>query len=199
MATFQHQHQQQFGPQDLGNGGDPPHDDRSQVPHRGHYTERFKMSLSAMRDAGIRAHHTLCLHCGRPASPGHRKNWRNCKGDCPINQEHNSPDHRHDGKLCPDLLRVANAEWCYAHTGDDLLAAREAVRDPVATRRNRDCREARHAASSRPTDRASGPLEPSRGPVRQPGYLASGDSNFGAEQMRSGGYDQPHEYGNNGY
>ena len=122
----QQQQPQQFG-SGLGNsgGGQPAHDQRQQDPPRGLYQERPTDFLRAMQGAGIYRKHTLCLHCGKPATRVHRQNWRFCKDACPFD-----PSHLHDGALCPRLLQVANEEWCLSHSGSFMLAEREASRDP---------------------------------------------------------------------
>jgi hypothetical protein len=120
-----------------GNSDSPPPNKRRPCwfgpggRYHGRYTERPNPNdvLQIMRDACVRQHHTLCIQCGKPATQTHRENWRECNGACPIN-----PTHEHPRQPCPDLMRIANEEWCVSRVNKSLAPEREAARNPNAQR-----------------------------------------------------------------
>ncbi|RYN77370.1 hypothetical protein AA0117_g4990 [Alternaria alternata] len=139
MATSSlHQQHQQFG-QGLGNNGDgPPGDRQDDKSQRGHYADVIRPPdfMAVMKDAGVKHFHTRCMMCGETATSHHRKTWRECRGRCPLN-----PNHTHTQQICPDLLKVANEDWCIAHLEESMKAERDTARGPETLQRQEQRRE----------------------------------------------------------
>ncbi|CAN9178155.1 unnamed protein product [Alternaria alternata] len=147
MATSSlHQQHQQFG-QGLGNNGDgPPGDRQDDKSQRGHYADVIRPPdfMAVMKDAGMKHFHTRCMMCGETATSHHRKTWRECRGRCPLN-----PNHTHTQQICPDLLKVANEDWCIAHLEESMKAERDTARGPETLQRQEPQCEHRHEAPGR--------------------------------------------------
>jgi hypothetical protein len=186
-----------------GNSDSPPPNKRGRYRER--YTKRSFPNdiLQNMRDAGVRQHHTLCIQCGKPATQTHRENWRECSGACPINQA-----HEHPCQPCPDLMRIANEDWCVSRVNESLAPEREAARNLDAQRHTEQQPERR--GDKAPNWQTSGSpqyypnnregFSESSGGFREPGYDVgyannSYGSRFGriseASYSLRGGYADP--------
>ncbi|CAI9637508.1 unnamed protein product [Alternaria burnsii] len=152
-SSLHQQLHQQFG-QGLGNnGGGPPGDRQDDKSQRGHYADGIRPTdfMTVMKDAGVKHFHTRCMMCGETATSHHRKTWRKCLGRCPFNAT-----HTHTGQLCPDLLRVANEDWCIAHLGESMKAERDTARGPEMLQRSEQRREQRRESQRERRQEAPG-------------------------------------------
>jgi len=186
-TTMANHPQQQFG-QGLGNNGDrPPNEKQNDVPQRGHNAESLRPTdmLIVFQDAGVRKHHTVCITCGQQADLSHRSQWRECRGGCFLD-----PTHDHPGQPCPDLMRVANEDWCFAHVRELLSAERDAALDPEHQQRPTQRREQRINApkpsSNRPPQQYGRPALHMGSP--QGNWMASMPSSrhFGNQRLTHG-------------
>ncbi|KAL6711767.1 hypothetical protein ACN47E_002810 [Coniothyrium glycines] len=126
---------------DDGGDGRPPR--KPTDPRRGHYDEGVPdiNILQALQDAGTAPFHKYCLYCGKDAVLQHRRDWRNCHkrgGKCLIGGD----ECNHNGRLCPRVLQVANADWCWKHTHDEMVTERAQAREihPSRSTRRRERR-----------------------------------------------------------
>ncbi|CAN9446231.1 unnamed protein product [Alternaria alternata] len=148
-----HQQHQRFG-QGLGNnGGGPPGDRQDDKSQRGHYADVIRPTdfMTVMKDAGVKHFHTRCMMCGETATSHHRKTWRKCRGRCPLN-----PNHTHTQQICPDLLKVANEDWCIAHLAESMKAERDTARGPETLQRQEQRREQRRESQRERRQEAPG-------------------------------------------